>query len=106
MQITQDHLDFVAQCIETGEPEGKDCVRVDVLAIGERFGVTWAVARNILQAATHALGHRMAGPRSSVVRKVETPPDAPPKSRLEVMLEAATALMAGYEAEKSNYRPK
>jgi hypothetical protein len=102
MQITQDHIDFVAICIASGEPEGADCVRVDVLAIGERFGVTWQVARNILQASTHALGHRMAGPRSSVVRKVQTPPETPPKSRFDIMLAATTDLMANYASETAS----
>ncbi len=104
MQISQDHIDFVACCIESGEPEGIDCVRVDVLAIGERFGVTWQVARNILQASTHALGHRMTGPRSSIVRKVQTTPDAPPMSRFDIMLAATTDLMAAYAAEDKKTR--
>jgi hypothetical protein len=106
MKITQDHIDFVAECIESGEPEGADCVRVDVLAIGERFGVTWQVARNILQASTHALGHRMAGPRSSVVRKVEKAPEAPHKSRLEIMLQATSDLMSSHSMENDGFVAK
>jgi hypothetical protein len=46
----------------------------------------------------------MTGPRSSIVRKVQTTPDAPPMSRFDIMLAATTDLMAAYAAEDKKTR--
>lgn len=69
MKVTQEHLDFVAECIANGEDVGPNAVRVDVSLIVERFSLPWPTARNLLQSAAKKLGHSMIGPKSTKVTK-------------------------------------
>lgn len=108
MQITQDHLDFIAARIADGEDAGADAVRVDVAAIGERFGLTWPAARDLLQSAAKQLGHKMAGPKSAIVARSQrrTISDATGAPEIRGALTAVEALMALIDGESARIVPK
>lgn len=99
MKATAEQIAFVKRLIERGDYAGKDQVYVDVLAIGDQFGVVWSVAMKIMRAAVKQLGHRVVA-RNKVTKHPAVAPPAPkPKKPTETQraMAAVESLMAGYE---------
>ena len=104
MKITEEHMDFVQDCINKAAPEGDGKLRVDVSLLVERFNLPWPRARELFQKTARKLGYSMAGPRSSLIYK--TPRREPKrgrqvekKSRVERILSAVSALIRQIDEE-------
>lgn len=57
MKLTQDRLDFVAQCVVEGDPGANGAVYVDVARIGERFDLSYPTALKLMRHCLKKLGH-------------------------------------------------
>ena len=93
-KISQEKIDFVDDLIRKAGNKVGEKVRVDIVPLMEKFDMTWAASREVLQYASRQLGHRMAGPRSTIVVIGDAVEKPEPLTKGQIALNAAIELCA------------